>query len=256
MDKNDIKNLVSQMTLEEKAAFCSGASAWFTKKIPRLGIPAIMMTDGPHGLHKQEGLTDNLGINASKTAVSFPAGCATAASFDRELLRKIGETLGEEAQAENIQLLLGPGVNIKRSPLCGRNFEYFSEDPYLAGELGASYVEGLQNRGVGACVKHFLANNQETRRMTSSSEVNERTLRKIYMSAFETIVKKAKPWAVMCSYNKINGKYAAESRLHMTDVLRKEWGFESCVVSDWGAVHNRMEAVAAGTDFMKIRRFL
>jgi len=248
MEKENIRDIVSKLTLEEKAGLCSGASDWLTKAVERLGIPSIWLTDGPHGLRKQEGLTDNLGINESKTAVSFPAECATAASFDRELLRKIGEALGDEGQAENIQVLLGPGVNIKRSPLCGRNFEYFSEDPLLAGELGAAYVEGLQSRGIGACVKHFLANNQETRRMTSSSEVDERTLREIYMPAFERVVKKAKPWGVMCSYNKINGKFASESREYMTDVLRKEWGFDGCVISDWGATHNRVGAIAAGTD--------
>lgn len=218
------------------------------KKILRLDIPDILITDGPHGLRKQEGAADNLGMNESKTAVSFPAECAAAASFYRELVRQLGEILGEEAQAEDIQLLLGPGINIKRSPLCGRNFEYFSEDPFLTGELGVAYIEGVQSKGVGTCVKHFLANNQETARMTISSEADERTLREIYMSAFERVVKKAKPWAVMCSYNKTNGKYASENRLYMTDVLRTEWGFDGCVISDWGAVHNRTGAAAAGTD--------
>ncbi|WP_099466875.1 beta-glucosidase family protein [Konateibacter massiliensis] len=248
MKKEKIRDIVSKMTLEEKAGLCSGASDWLTKEVGRLNIPSIWLTDGPHGLRKQEGLTDNLGIYESKPAVSFPSECATAASFDRVLLKKIGETLGEEGQAENIQVLLGPGINIKRSPLCGRSFEYFSEDPLLAGELGAAYVEGVQSQGIGACVKHFLANNQETRRMTSSSEVDERTLREIYMPAFERVVKKVKPWAVMCSYNKINGTYASENRQYMTDILRKEWEFDGCVISDWGAVHNRAGAVAAGVD--------
>ncbi|MFV0361521.1 MAG: glycoside hydrolase family 3 N-terminal domain-containing protein, partial [Suipraeoptans sp.] len=248
MEKDKISDIVSRMTLEEKAGLCSGSTDWLTKSIERLDIPSIWLTDGPHGLRKQEGKTDNLGIFESNKAVCFPAECATAASFDRQLLTEIGDALGREGQAENIQVLLGPGVNIKRSPLCGRNFEYFSEDPLLSGELGAAYVEGLQSRGIGACVKHFLANSQETRRMTSSSEIDERTLREIYMPAFENVVKKAKPRAVMCSYNKINGKYASESREYMTDVLRKEWGFDGTVISDWGAVNNRVAALAAGTD--------
>ena len=248
MKKEEIKDMVSQMTLEEKASLCSGAEDWLTKRIDRLGIPSIRMADGPHGVNRHEGLTDESGAKVTNPTVSFPSECATAASFDRELLKKIGESLGAIGQGEKVNVLLGPGVNIKRSPLCGRNFEYYSEDPLLAGELGAAYIQGVQSQGVGACVKHFLANNQETRRLTSSSEVDERTLREIYLPAFETIIKKAKPWAVMCSYNKINGKYASENRLFMTDILRKEWGFDGCVISDWGATHNRVGAVAAGTD--------
>ena len=248
MNKEDIKMLVSQMTLEEKASLCSGADNWQTKRIDRLGMPSMRMADGPHGVNRHAGLTDESGAYVTNPTVSFPAECATAASFDKEVLHKIGETLGAIGQAEQVNVLLGPGVNIKRSPLCGRNFEYYSEDPLLAGEMGAAYIEGVQSQGVGACVKHFLANNQETRRLTSSSEVDERTLREIYLPAFETIINKARPWAVMCSYNKINGTFASENRLYMTDILRKEWGFDGCVISDWGATHNRVGAVAAGTD--------
>ncbi len=243
-----IKNLIKEMTLEEKASLCSGENSWLTKAVERLDVPSIWLSDGPHGLRKQEGLTDNLGIFNSNPAVSFPSLSTAGASFDRELIKSVGQSLGEQCSAENVSVLLGPGINIKRSPLCGRNFEYFSEDPYLAGELGSSYVEGVQNSGAGACVKHYLANNQETRRFTSSSEIDERTLREIYMPAFESVVKKAQPWMVMCSYNKINGTFASENRKFMTDVLRGEWGFKGCVVSDWGATHNRVKAVAAGTD--------
>jgi beta-glucosidase len=243
-----VTEIVQKMTLEEKASLCSGKSAWLTKDIKRLGIPSIWLSDGPSGIRKQEGKTDNLGIFHSNTSVCFPAGCASAASFDVDVLARIGEALGRTGQAQKINVLLGPAINIKRSPLCGRNFEYFSEDPLLAGTLAAAYINALQEQGIGASVKHYLANNQEYHRMTSSSDVDERTLREIYMTAFETVVKKAQPWTVMCSYNKINGTFASENRALMTDVLRGEWGFEGCVMSDWGAVHNRVGAVAAGVD--------
>ena len=243
-----MKEKVKELTIDEKASLTSGANVWQTKAIERLGIPAIWMTDGPHGLRKQENEGDNLGVLESKPSVSFPSESTTACSFDRELLYRIGQELGRECNAESVHLLLGPGVNIKRSPLCGRNFEYFSEDPLLAGELGAAYVQGVQSQGVGACVKHFLLNNQETRRMTSSSEADERTMREIYMPAFETVITKAQPWAVMASYNKINGTYATENRKYLVDVLRGEWGFDGCVISDWTATHNRAKAVAGGCD--------
>ena len=243
-----MKEKIKELTIEEKASLTSGQDMWHTKEIKHAGIPAIWLSDGPHGLRKQEGVGDNLGINASKPSVSFPSESTTACSFDRELLYRIGEELGDECNAEHVHVLLGPGVNIKRSPLCGRNFEYFSEDPYLAGELGAAYVQGLQSKGVSACVKHFLLNSQETRRMISSSEVDERTVREIYLPAFKTVVKKAQPWAVMASYNKINGTYATENRKYLVDILRGEWGFDGCVVSDWGATHDRARAVAGGCD--------
>lgn len=229
----DVKQIVNQMTLEEKAAMCSGADFWHTEKVERLGIPASMVSDGPHGLRKQpdESSGDHLGLNDAIEAVCFPAACATASSFDRELLHDMGVTLGKECQAEGVSVLLGPAVNIKRSPLCGRNFEYLSEDPYLAGELAASYINGVQSQNVGTSIKHFAANNQESERMSVSAEVDERTLREIYFPAFETAVKKAQPWTVMCSYNRLNGTYASEHKWLLTDVLRNDWGFEGYVLS-------------------------
>ncbi len=207
-----------------------------------------MVTDGPHGLRKQAEAADHLGINESEKAVCFPAGCATASSFDRNILKKLGETIGQECQAMGISTILGPAINIKRSPLCGRNFEYYSEDPYAASELAASMIQGVQSKNVGTSVKHFLANNQEKRRMTSSSDVDERTLREIYLTAFEGAVKEGKPWTVMNSYNRINGKYVGESKEYLTDILRNEWGFDGCAVSDWGAVNDRVESLKAGLD--------
>ncbi|WP_322172980.1 glycoside hydrolase family 3 C-terminal domain-containing protein [Acutalibacter caecimuris] len=244
----DIKQLVAQMTLEEKARFCSGADFWHVEGLERLGIPSVMVTDGPCGLRKQAGDTDHLGLNASVTAISYPTGSCVACSFDRDLLRESGEVLGEECQAEDVAVLLGPAVNIKRSPLCGRNFEYFSEDPYLAGELSAAYIKGVQSKNVGTSLKHFAANSMEHRRMTSDSLVDERTLREIYLPAFEKSVKEAKPWTVMCSYNKLNGDFASESHRLLTEILRDEWGFEGAVMSDWGAVNDRVKGVPAGMD--------
>lgn len=242
----DIKSLLSRMTLEEKASLCSGQGFWHTQAIERLGIPAGMVSDGPHGLRKQD-LSDDV-IDKSIPAVCFPAGCATAASFDRDLVRQMGETLGNECQAEDLTLLLGPAVNIKRSPLCGRNFEYYSEDPCLAGQIASAFIGGVQSRRVGTCIKHFLANNQEYRRLSVSAQIDERALREIYLAAFETPIREQKPWAVMCAYNKINGTYAAENKTFLTDVLRDEWGFDGMVVSDWGAVNKRVEDLAAGLD--------
>ena len=244
----DIKSLVAQMTLEEKAGLCSGADFWHTKAVERLGIPATMVSDGPHGLRKQDQGGDHLGVNDSIEAVCFPAACATAASFDKSLLRRVGEAIGDACQHEGVSVVLGPAVNIKRSPLCGRNFEYYSEDPYLAGEAAAAFIGGVQSRDVGTSIKHFAANNQEHRRMSSSSEVDERTLREIYFPGFEIPVKKSKPWTVMCSYNRLNGVYASENRWLLTDVLRGEWGFDGYVVSDWGAVSDRVAGVKAGMD--------
>lgn len=242
----NIDQLIAAMTLEEKAGLCSGADFWHTKAVERLGIPAIMMSDGPHGLRKQEaGMS---GINESVPAVCFPAGCATAASFDTALLRREGEILGRECRAEGVNILLGPAINIKRSPLCGRNFEYYSEDPCLAGALAAAFVQGLQGQGVGACLKHFAANNQEYCRMTASSNLDERTLREIYLPAFEAAVRTAQPWAVMCSYNRLNGVYAGENPLLLEKILRGEWGFDGIVMSDWGAVNDRVKGVAAGLE--------
>ena len=244
----DIKAIISQMTLEEKAGLCSGLDFWHTKPVERLGVPAVMVSDGPHGLRKQDEKADHLGMNDSIKAVCMPAACATAASFDRDLIGKLGEAIGDSCQHEKLSVVLGPAVNIKRSPLCGRNFEYFSEDPYLTGEMSAAYINGVQSKNVGTSIKHFAANNQEHRRMSSSSNVDERTLREIYFPGFEISVKKAQPWTVMCSYNRVNGVYASENPWLLTDVLRKEWGFEGYVMSDWGAVSNRVAGVAAGLD--------
>lgn len=246
--KRNLKELVSQMTLEEKAGMCSGLDFWHLKGVERLGIPSVMVCDGPTGLRKQDQNGDHLGVNDSIKAVSFPSGCLTACSFDRALLREEGEILGDECQAEDISVILGPALNIKRSPLCGRNFEYLSEDPYLAGELGAAYVQGVQSKNVGVSVKHFAANQMEFRRMSSSSNVDARTLREIYLPAFEKTVKEGKPDTIMCSYNKVNGVFASENKWLLTDVLRKEWGFDGYVFSDWGAVNRRVEGLIAGLD--------
>ena len=248
MDIKDIRALIAQMTLEEKAGLCSGADFWHTKAVERLGVPATMVSDGPHGLRKQDDEADHLGVNDSIEAVCFPAGCATAASFDKDLVNRMGRAIGESCQHEGLSVVLGPAVNIKRSPLCGRNFEYLSEDPYLAGEMAAAYINGVQSQNVGTSIKHFAANSQEHRRMSSSSDADERTLREIYFPAFETAVKKAQPWTVMCSYNRINGVYASENRWLLTDVLRGEWGFDGYVMSDWGAVADRAVGVHAGLD--------
>ena len=244
----DIKKLLSDLTLEEKASLLGGKDFWHTKAVERLGIPAIMVSDGPHGLRKQDQKGDHLGVNESIEAVCFPAGCATAASFDRDLERELGETIGNECQAEDVAVVLGPAVNIKRSPLCGRNFEYFSEDPVVAGKMSAAYIRGVQSKNVGTSIKHFALNNQETRRMSVSAEASERTIREIYFPAFETAVKEAQPWSVMCSYNKINGTYSSDNEWLLTQVLRDDWGFEGFVVTDWGAVDDRVQGVRAGLD--------
>lgn len=248
MTTEQLKEILNQMTLEEKASLCSGSEFWFTQDVPRLGIPKIMVSDGPNGLRKQDTAGDHLGVNDSIKAVCFPSGCGWAASFDRSLARRLGENLGESCQAENVSVILGPAVNIKRSPLCGRNFEYLSEDPYLAGELAAAYVEGVQSKNVGTSVKHFAGNNQENRRMSADSVIDERTLHEIYLAAFEKVVKQAKPWTVMCSYNRLNGTYTAENKELLTSILRDRWGFEGAVVSDWGAVNDRPKGVEAGLD--------
>ena len=245
----DIKATIKKMTLEEKASLCSGANMWDTEKIDRVDLPKITMSDGPHGLRRQEGYEDPTAQGMStKTAIGWPTASALAASFDRKLLGKIGSLLGEECLAYDTQILLGPGVNIKRSPLCGRNFEYFSEDPYAAGELAAAYIGGVQEKGVASCVKHFAANNQEYRRMSCDSKVSERALHEIYLPAFEAAVKKGKVKTVMCSYNLINGVYSCENVWLLTDVLRKEWGFDGFVMTDWGAMNRRVEALKAGLE--------
>lgn len=248
MEREKIQNLISQMTLEEKAGMCSGADFWKLKCVERLGIPQVMVTDGPHGVRKQAEAADHLGINESEKAVCFPAGCATASSFDRDLIRRQGELLGQECQAMNVSTILGPAMNIKRSPLCGRNFEYYSEDPYVSTEIAAALIEGIQSKNVGTSAKHFVANNQEKRRMTNSSDADERTLREIYLASFEGAIKKAKPWTVMSSYNRINGEFVGDSKEYLTEILREEWGFDGYIVSDWGAVNDRVSSLAAGLD--------
>lgn len=244
----DVKKLVNELTLEEKASLCSGADFWHTKAIDRLNIPAAMVSDGPHGIRKQENLADHMGVAESIKAIGFPTASAMACSFDRNLLHKVGDALGEECVAEDLAVLLGPGINMKRSPICGRNFEYYSEDPVVAGELGAAFVNGVQEHGVGTSLKHFAANNQEWRRMSISAEIDERTLREIYLAAFETVVKKAQPWTIMCSYNRINGVYSCENDWLLNKVLRDEWGFEGLVMTDWGAMDERVPSLKAGLD--------
>lgn len=248
MKMEQIKELVGKMTLEEKAGLCSGGDFWHTKAVERLGIPAIMVSDGPHGLRKQDQEADHLGVNESIKAVCFPTGCGVATSFNRELIGKMGQTLGNECQAENVSVILGPAVNIKRSPLCGRNFEYYSEDPYLASEIATAHINGVQSKHVGTSIKHFMANNQETRRMSVDAIIDERALHEIYLGAFEGAVRQAKPWTVMSSYNKVNGSYVGENKELLTDILRDEWGFDGFVVSDWGAVNDRIKALQAGLD--------
>ena len=248
MHQQEIREIVKRMTLEEKASLCSGKDFWHLEGFERLGVPSVMVSDGPHGLRKQDEKADHLGVNESIKAVCFPAGCATACSFDEELPERLGRTLGQECRAENVSVLLGPAINMKRSPLCGRNFEYYSEDPYLAGKTAAAFVRGVQSWQVGTSVKHFAANNQEYRRMSGSSDMDERTLREIYLPAFETVVKEAHPWTIMCSYNRVNGVFASENRKLLTEILRDEWGFDGYVMSDWGAVNIRTDALRAGLE--------
>lgn len=242
----NIETILKELTLEEKAALCSGADYWHTKPVERLDIPQIMVSDGPHGLRKNREGAQN--PNEAIEAVCFPSASALACSFDRGLLKELGKALGEECRAENVSVILGPGCNIKRSPLCGRNFEYFSEDPYLASQMAEAHITGVQSMGVGTSLKHFAANNQESRRMSVSANIDERTLHEIYLAAFESVVKNAKPWTVMCSYNKINGEYSSQNKLLLTDILRDDWGFGGLVMSDWGAVDDRAKAIRAGLD--------
>ncbi len=244
----DLESLIAQMTLEEKASLCSGLNFWYLKGIKRLGIPSIMITDGPHGLRKQAGDADHIGLSESVPATCFPTTSALAATWNRDLLRQVGAALGEECRQEKVGVILGPGVNIKRSPLCGRNFEYFSEDPYLTGEMARELISGVQSQGIGTSLKHYAVNNQEYRRMTIDTIVDERALREIYLYGFEIAVREAQPWTVMCSYNKINGTYACENRYLMTEILKDQWGHNGLVVTDWGAMNERVEALVAGVE--------
>jgi beta-glucosidase len=243
-----ITSLIKQMTLVEKASLCSGKDFWYLKGIERLGIPSIMVTDGPHGLRKQAGRVDHVGLNESVPATCFPTASALAATWNRDLIYQVGQALGEECRQEKVGVILGPGANIKRSPLCGRNFEYFSEDPYLTGEIAKSHINGVQSQGIGTSMKHYAVNNQEFRRMTIDAVVDERALREIYLPGYEIAVKGAQPWTVMCSYNKINGTYACENGYLMTDILKNEWGHEGLVVTDWGAMNERVAGLKAGVE--------
>jgi beta-glucosidase len=242
----NITDLIKKMSLEEKATLCTGAGPWTTTPVERLGIPEMTVTDGPHGVRRVEDIRTF--TTRSEPATCFPTAACMASTWDVDLIHKLGEAIAEECIALQVDVVLGPGVNMKRTPLCGRNFEYYSEDPYLAGEMAVSFIKGVQSKGVGTSLKHFAANNQEHQRSTINSEVDERALREIYLLAFEAAVKKARPWTVMCSYNKLNGTYAAENHRLLTEILREEWGYEGFVVSDWGAVHDRVEALKAGLD--------
>ncbi len=243
-----VEKILQSLTLEEKAALCQGASFWFTKEYPDKGIEAIMMTDGPHGLRKQTGESDHLGINKSVPSTCFPSAAAMCNSWDEELIQKIGEALGEECQQEEVSVLLGPGTNVKRSPLCGRNFEYFSEDPFLSSNMAKSHINGVQSKGIGTSLKHFAVNNQETRRMNVDAVVDERTLREIYLASFETAVREAKPWTIMAAYNKVNGEYCCENHHLLKEILRDEWGYEGVVVSDWSATNDHPKGMEEGFD--------
>ena len=244
----DIEKILQQMTLEDKIALCSGANFWETKKYEKYGIPSLFMCDGPHGLRKQEDVADMLGVNESRKATCFPAEVTTAGSWDPELLAEIGAAIGEEAKEQGVGLVLGPGANLKRNPLCGRNFEYFSEDPYLAGKLAAGFIRGAEAQGISTSLKHFAANSQEKSRFNSDSVLDERTLRELYLTAFEIAVKEGKPSTVMCAYPKLNGVHCSDSKTLLTDILRTEWGFSGLVVTDWGAMNNRIEGFRAGCD--------
>lgn len=242
------EQLLAQMTLEEKCSLLSGQDFWHTQAIERLGLPAIMVSDGPHGLRRQADEGDHLGLLASVPATCFPSGVGLGSSWDRALIAEVGSLIGAEAQAQGVSVVLGPACNIKRSPLCGRNFEYLSEDPYLSSQMAKSYIQGVQSQGVGTSIKHFCANNQESRRMTVDTIVDERTLREIYLASFETAIREAQPATVMCSYNKVNGTYLSDNHRLLTEILRDEWGYQGIVVSDWGAVNDRVAAVSAGLD--------
>jgi len=246
----DIEKIISQMSLEDKIALCEGKNFWETRAFEKYSIPTMFVCDGPHGLRKQSASTgtDNLGINKSRPATCFPTSVATAASWDTELLYAIGSAIGEEAKNQGVAVVLGPGCNLKRNPLCGRNFEYYSEDPYLSGKLAAAFIRGAEDQGVGTSLKHFAANSQELSRFTSDSLLDERSLRELYLSGFEIAVKEGKPATVMCSYNKLGGIHASDHKKLLTDILRGEWGFEGMVVTDWGAMNNRIEGFKAGCD--------
>lgn len=240
-------DLINTLTLEQKCALLAGKTTFGTRAMPGKGIPSITLSDGPNGVRKQAGAADHLGLNPSVPATCFPTAVTMAGSWDPALGEQVGAAMGEEAAAQEVAVLLGPGLNIKRSPLCGRNFEYFSEDPYLAGKMAAGYVRGIQHSGIAACPKHFAVNSQELRRMASDSVVDERTLREIYLTGFEIVVREAKPRSIMSAYNCINGTYANENRHLLMDILRDEWGFEGAVVTDWGGSNDHALGVKNGS---------
>ncbi len=243
-----IQKLIAALSIKEKAALCTGQNFWFMKGLPVHGIPDTAMNDGPHGLRKQDGDADNLGIAASVPATCFPTAVTLASSWDRNLLYEVGKAIAEECLQEKVSILLGPGINIKRHPLCGRNFESFSEDPLRSGELGAFFIQGVQDQGIGTSLKHYAVNNQEFHRMVTDAVVDERTLREIYLTGFEIAVNKSRPWTVMAAYNRLNETYCCENRHLLTEILRDEWGFDGIVISDWGAVNDRSAGITAGMD--------
>src|SRR5690554_1420363 len=242
-----INELISELSLEEKASLCEGMNFWMSRNYSEKGIPSLFMADGPHGLRKQNiEKSDHMGLNESEISVCYPTGSAVACSWDRELLEMMGDSLGQEAAQAGVDILLGPAINIKRSPLCGRNFEYYSEDPYLSGELAAAFVKGVQKNGVAACIKHFAVNNQETRRKSVNVIIDERTLREIYLTSFEIPVRKGGALAVMSAYNKVNGVYPAEHQHLTRQILRGEWGFKGIYLTDWGAMDQIAPSIQAG----------
>ena len=247
MNEN-VKEILNQLTLEEKAGLCSGSDFWHLKSVERLGLSHIMMTDGPHGLRKQKGETDHVGLSMSVPTTCFPTAVTTASSWDIELMFEMGQALGEECLEENVSVILGPGANIKRSPLCGRNFEYISEDPYHTGTMATALINGIQSQGIGTSLKHYVMNNQETRRLTIEAVVDERAQREIYLAGFEKAVVNSQPWTVMCSYNKADGNYLSEHKKYLTDILKEEWGHTGLVVTDWGACNDRVTGLKAGQD--------
>ncbi len=241
----DIEKVLDSLTVDEKASLLSGDGFWRTKAVKDKGVESIFMSDGPNGIRKQDESQEGFSPEAIE-AICYPTAVTMASSFDTELIRNVGEKLGEECQSMDVQVILGPGINMKRSPLCGRNFEYYSEDPFLAGQMGIGFVKGVQSKGVGVALKHFAANNQETRRFVINAEIDKRSLHEIYLRAFEDVVKQAKPWTLMCSYNRINGVYSCENKYILTDVLKDKWGFDGLVMTDWGAMHDKLKSVEAG----------
>ncbi len=246
--REKVKEIMKELTLEEKIKLCSGQDFWHLQGFKRLELPSIMVTDGPHGLRKLSDEADQLGMFDSVPSTCFPTAVGLASSWDNELVYQLGEKLADECITEKVSVLLGPGANIKRHPLCGRNFEYFSEDPYLTGKLSANLIKGIQSKGIGTSMKHFVANNQETMRMATDALIDERTLREIYLKGFEIAIKEAQPWTVMCAYNKLNGTYLSENKRMLDDVLKKEWGHKGIVMTDWGACNNRVDGLIAGQE--------